>query len=160
MIYLILTLVLVAAAAALSLRRVGPGEQLVVQRFGKVRGTVRPGVAFVVPLVDRTWRVDTRPRQRYAATTTTTSDGASAHLRLEYTLRISDAGLAPELLEGAVRDAVEERLRSHINEHPAHRLPNVDQVLDWAPDSFVPGVLVTSAQVTVLDVEPVGEPHG
>src|SRR5262245_43988329 len=116
MIYLFLALVLVAALAALSVRRVGPEEQLVVHRFGQVSRTSGPGLAFVAPVVEHATRVDTSPRHRWAATTTRTSDGASAHLRVEYLMRVTDAGRAPDPMEAAVHDAVEDRLRRYVGE--------------------------------------------
>jgi len=157
MTYLIVALVLVAVVAAVSLRRVGPGEQLVVHRFGRGSRTVGPGLGFVVPMLERARRVDTAPRHRWAVTTTNTLDGASAHLRIEYVVRVTDAALAPALVDAEVEDAVQERLRRHIADRSVRELPAVGQAMGWAADSFVPGVLVETAEVTVRDVEMIGD---
>jgi regulator of protease activity HflC (stomatin/prohibitin superfamily) len=146
--YLILALVLVALVAAISIRRVGSDEQLVVRRFGKVSRTAGPGLTFVVPLLERAQRVDTTPRPRWAVATTNTSDGVNAHVRVEYVVQVIDAGKA----DGDVQGAVESRLHDHVASRPAGELPTVGQTLDWRADSFVPGVLVELAEVTVCDV--------
>ena len=157
MTYLILAVALVAVGAVLSLRRVGAEEQIVVQRFGKARRTIGAGLAFVVPVLERVRRVDTSARHRWTVTTTRTMDGASAHLRVEYVFRVTDAALAPELVEEAVKDAVDARLRKHVAERSVQGLPVVGQVMAWAADSFLPGVLVESAEVTVRNVEMIGD---
>jgi hypothetical protein len=146
--YLILALVLMAVVVAISVRRVGAEEQLVVERLGKVTRTAGPGLAFVVPVLEQGRRVDTAPRHRWAVATTNTSDGVNAHVRVEYVVKATDAGQG----EGEVQEAVEERLHEHISDRPAGELPAVGQKLDWPADSFAPGVLVEHAEVTVCDV--------
>ena len=146
--YLILALVFAAVVVATSVRRVGSEEQLVIQRSGKVNRTVGPGLAFIVPILEQGRRVDTAPRPRWAVATANTSDGVNAHVRVEYVAEVTDAGKG----DREVQDAVGERLHEHIAERPAGELPAVGQTLDWPADSFVPGVLVKHAEVTVCDV--------
>ena len=147
--YLILALVLAAVVIAISVRRVGSDEQLVIERLGEVNRTSGPGWAFVVPVLERGRRVDTAPRQRWAVATTYTADGANAHVRVEYVVQVVDAGQIDEELQ----DAVEQRLHEHISDRPARELPAVGQTLDWPADSFVAGFLVEHAEVTVCDVQ-------
>ena len=153
--YLILALVLVAAVVAISLRRVGPDERLVIQRSGKVTRTAGPGWAVVVPVLENSRRVDTTPRHRWAVATTNTSDGANAHVRVEYVENIVDITDAGQL-DGDVQVAVEPRLHEHITSRPASELPAVGQALDWPADSFGAGVLVERAEVTVCEVQGIG----
>ena len=155
MTYLILALVLAAVVAAISVRRVGPDEQLVIERLGQVSRTAGPGLAFIVPLLEHGHRVDTTPRSRWAVATTYTSDGVNAHVRVEFVVRVMDAGK----IDGEVQDAVEDRLHEHIADRPAIELPAVGQKLGWPADSFGPGVSVEHAEVTVCDVHgpPIGE---
>src|SRR5262249_58446911 len=95
MLYLVLILVLVVAIAAISLRRVRPDEQLLVLRRGEVIRTHGPGIAFVVPLMEHTRRVDTAPHRRWAVVTERTADGANAHVRVQFVARVVDAAVAP-----------------------------------------------------------------
>lgn len=148
MTYLILALVLAAVVAAISVRRVGSDEQLVIERLGQVSRTAGPGLAFVVPLLERGHRVDITPRPRWAVATTFTSDGVNAHVRVEYVVKVTDAGK----IDGEVQDLVEARLHEHIADRPATKLPAVGQELSWPADSFGPGVRVEHAEVTVCDV--------
>jgi len=152
---LILVLVLAAVVIAISLRRVGPDEGLVIERLGNVTRTAGPGWTVVLPILERGRRVDTAPRHRWAVVTTNTSDGANAHVRLEYVERIGEITDAAQI-DGEVQVAVEERLREHVAGRTAEDLPAVGQTLDWPPDSFVPGVLVERAEVTVCEVQGIG----
>lgn len=142
-------LVLVSAA---SVRVVGPGELLVVRRQGLVTRSSGPGLAYVVPLLESGLRVDVEPRERWVWVTATTGDGVTAHLQVEFVVRVNDAAVAPRDVDAIVLGAVEDVLRREIAMSTVDRLPDVGDVPGWAPGSFVPGVLVERPVVAVCDV--------
>jgi regulator of protease activity HflC (stomatin/prohibitin superfamily) len=157
MLYIVLIVVLVAVLAALSMRRVGSGERLVVERGGKVHRTSGPGIAFAVPLLEQSRRVDMAVRRRWAVVTGSTADGATAHVRLEFVTRVVDAALAPAEADGKVLSAVEQRLHDDVATSSVGELPAVGQTMPWAPDEFVAGMRVEHPVVTVCDIEATGE---
>lgn len=58
--YLIVGLLVVVVAVWLSIRIVKQWERGVLLRFGRYQGTRTPGLNFIIPLVDRLLKVDTR----------------------------------------------------------------------------------------------------
>lgn len=157
MLYIVLILVLVAVLVALSMRRVGSGERLVVERGGTVRRTSGPGIAFAVPVLEQSRRVDMAVRRRWAVVTGPTKDGATAHVRVEFVTRVVDAAAAPAEVDGKVLSAVEKRLHDDVASSSVGQLPAVGETMPWAPDAFIPGMRVEHPQVTICDVEATGE---
>ena len=154
---LILILVLVAVLGTLSLRRVGSGERLVVERRGKVRRTAVPGIAFSVPLLEQSRRVDMNVRRRSVLVSGSTADGATARIRVEFAVAVTDAALAPAEVDAEVITAVENRLHKDVASRTVRELPSRGEMMPWEPAGFVPGVRVERAEVKVCDVETTGD---
>lgn len=157
MLYLVLSLVLVAALVALSFRRVGSGERLVVERRGKVRRTAVPGIAFSVPLLEQSRRVDMNARRRWVVVTGSTADGATARVRVGFEVSVIDAALAPAEVDAEVMTAVENRLHKDIASRTVRELPSRGEMMPWEPAGFVPGTRVEHAEVKVCDAEATGD---
>jgi regulator of protease activity HflC (stomatin/prohibitin superfamily) len=156
MIYLIAILVVLLLLGLASIRRVAPDEQLVVRRNGRVARTAGPGVAMVLPLVESAQRVDTAERHRWAVATEHTQDGATAHLRVEYLVRVSDVASAPVDLDAEIERTVEQRLSEEITASTSSSLPAVGADLGWSAKELLPGVRLEMARVTVSDVDAIG----
>ena len=153
MIYLIAILVVLLLLGAASMRHVAPDEQLVVRRKGRVTRTAGPGFAMVLPLLESAQRVDTAERHRWAVVSEQTQDGATAHLRVEYLVRVSDVASAPADLDTEIERTVEQRLREEITTRTSTSLPPVGKDLGWSTHEFLPGVRLDMARVTVSEVD-------
>lgn len=148
-------LALLAAAAVLvlaSTRRVRPDERLVVVRPGRPARTAGPGITWVIPLLDSTQRVGTEPRERWAVAKATTIDGVTARVQVEFSVRVVEPEVAPRDVDQQVVDAVEDALRHEIGRRTVADLPTAGDDPAWAPEAFLPGVLVEHAVVISSDV--------
>jgi regulator of protease activity HflC (stomatin/prohibitin superfamily) len=153
MIYLIAILVVLLLFGVASIRRVAPDEQLVVRRKGRVARTAGPGLAMVLPFVESAQRVDTAERHRWAVVTEHTQDGATAHLRVEYLVRVSDVASVPADLDSEIERVVEQRLSDEITTSTSTSLPAVGADLGWSAHEFLPGVRLDMARVTVSEID-------
>jgi hypothetical protein len=82
-----------------------------------------------------------------------TEDGATAHLRVEYLVQVSDLASAPADLDTEIERAVEHRLREEISTTTSTSLPPVGTDLGWSAHEFLPGVRLEMARVTVSEVD-------
>lgn len=127
---------LIGGLLSKTIHRLRAHERLVVMRTGRYMGPLGPGMAFTVPLVDKTYRIDLREQSLILPPEpVTTHDKAALEVDLEIRYRVVDAKLsvsrvmdvtkvlqaaAPTILRSVIKEIDHDRLSS--DEHLDERL--------------------------------------
>jgi hypothetical protein len=98
-------------------------------------------------------RASPAPRRLWALATAPTTDGVTAHVRVDFTLQPGTGTAYDEELDMAVMDRVEARLRQEVGRRPVADLPVVGDSVDWVPTDLVPGATILDVHVVGSDVE-------
>jgi hypothetical protein len=101
-------------------------------------------------------RVIRPPKAAVAPVTEHPQDGATAHLRGEYLVRVSDVASAPADPDAEIERMVEQRPREEITTTARYLAPCGGHDLGWSAEEFPPGVRLEMARVTVSDVVATG----
>ncbi len=129
-VWLVVGVLLLLAAVAVSLRVAAEHERVVVTRWGRITRVGGPGVVWRLPLLERSSTVSLRPAQFELGVSTFTADGASVHVRATGRVRVVDPvralQAAPDPVSAAMTET-EDRLarevaRVELGDLPATRI--------------------------------------
>ena len=168
MIYVLLVLIVIAAAIGLTVRIIPEHERAVVFRLGRLRGARGPGPIFAVHGLDDVKRVTTKVVElRVPVRDIVTTDNVTVHVSVTVYVRVTDpekAVLEVDNYRIATAHAASGVIRARLGELPLDALLHRQFGLSSELTEFLNGrtqewgVNVERAEIADLDVERADEP--